>query len=247
MDFFEQLSSLHMLGEQQVQPASDGVGFRMLYQCQVCERIWLQDGRSAILDVNAEQLQRFAQELSANLTHLPRVMCRLCLWRTGGGSVEIDQYSSGEGFGFYWEVPRPMILHASSAILSAQCARATETVPELLTRQDILRAVLQTMKGTPFPLHMEELPDAYCQLQALEFRPGFGQAGTGRWQWRGWGFFLACPPLAGQATVTFLLALPKTTRLSKPMAFAVWQLLLDMTLLGRIPEMGETSPGETHP
>jgi hypothetical protein len=236
MDFTEQLYTFDILGGQQAPRASDGIGFRILYQCRVCERVWLRDGKTDLLDMNPEQIHQMALELSANLAHLPRVTCRPCLWRTGGGSVEIDQYGSGEGFGFYWEIPRPVILHASSAILSEQCVRTKETVPELLTRQEILRSMLQTVKDIPFPLHMEELPDAYCQLQTLEFRPGFGQTGTERWQWRGWIFFLECPPLDGQATITFLLALPPSIYLSKPTAFAVWQFLLEVTLLGGIPE-----------
>ena len=235
MDFLDQLSAFHLLGGQQAQPASDGVGFRILHRCQVCKRIWLQDGRSVILDLTAEQLQRAAQELSADLTRLPDVMCRMCLWRTGGGSVEIDQYGSGEGFGFLWEIPRPVILHAFSAILSEQCVRTKQTQPELLTRPQILRAILQTAKDLPFPPHMEELPDAYGQIQAQEFRPGFGQPGTEHWQWRGWIFFLDCPPFAGRTTITFLLALPPAVHFAKTSAFAIWQFLLGMTLSDGIP------------
>ena len=247
MDFTEQLRFFAILGGQQAPRASDGVGFRILYQCQVCERIWLRDGKSVILDLDPEQIQGFAREWSADLAHLPRSMCRVCLWSAGGGSVEIDEYGRGEGFGLYWEIPRPVVLHATSAILSEKCSHAKETLPEILTRPDALRSVLHALKDLSLPLRMDELPDAYCQLQAKEFRPGFGQAGTERWQWRGWIFVLPCPPLQGQATVTFLLALPRAVRLSMPPAFAVWQFLLEVTLRGGIPEPGSTPFGETHP
>jgi hypothetical protein len=238
MNFTEQLSDL--LGGQQAPRASDGIGFRILYECRVCRRVWLRDGKTDHLDLKQEQIQHIALELSADLAHLPRVTCHPCLWRTGGGSVEIDQYGGGEGFGFYWEIPRPMVLHASSAIQSEQCMRDKETLPELLTHPQKMRAVLQVVKDLPFPKRFNVLPDAYGQLQSLVFRPGFGQMGTQNWQWRAWIFSLDCPPLGGQTTVTFMLALPHTVRLSEPTVFAIWQFLMELTLVGGMPEQPKT-------
>jgi hypothetical protein len=242
MHFTEQLSDL--LGGQQAPRASDGIGFRILYQCKVCERVWLRDGKTDLLDLNQEHIQQLALELSADLAHLPCVTCRPCLWRTGGGSVEIDQYGDGEGFGLYWEIPRPIVLHASSAIMSEQCVRDKETLPELLTHPKKMHAVLQAMKDQPFPKRFNALPDAYGQLQAQVFRPGFGQEGTRNWRWRAWIFSLDCPPLGGQATLTFMLAAPPMVRLSEPTVFAVWQLLLELTLAGGIPAQQNAPVGE---
>jgi hypothetical protein len=236
MDFTEKLCSFAILGGQHAPVASDGVGVRILYQCRVCKRIWLQDGMSAIMDLRPEQIQRFAQELSADLDHVPLSTCRICLLRTGGGSVEIDEYQQGEGFGFCWEIPHPVVLHATSAILSQKGSLTFDTQPDVLTQQEKLRAILHVVKDAPFPHRFEELPAPYCQLQAMTLRPGFGQAGTEHWRWRGWAFFLDCPPLDGNATVTFMIALPEMLRLPKPTVFAVWQFLMEVTLLGGLPE-----------
>ncbi|HEU5382294.1 MAG TPA: hypothetical protein VFV38_43320, partial [Ktedonobacteraceae bacterium] len=64
MDFTEKLRSFDILGGQNAPLASDGVGVRVLYRCQLCERIWLQDGKSTLLDLRPDQVERFAQELS---------------------------------------------------------------------------------------------------------------------------------------------------------------------------------------
>jgi hypothetical protein len=242
MDFTEQLSDL--LGGQQAPRASDGIGFRILYECQVCQRVWLRDGKTDLLEMSPEQIQQIALELSADLSCLPRVTCRPCLWRAGGGSVEIDQYGGGEGFGWYWEIPHPIVLHASSAILSERCVRDKETLPELLTHPQKMRSVLQVVKDLPFPRRFNALPDAYGQLQAQVFRPGFGQTGTQNWRWRAWIFYLDCPPLGGQATITFMLALPHTVRLLEPTVFTIWQFLMDLTLVGGMPEQPKAPFGE---
>jgi hypothetical protein len=235
MNFEERLRAFDMLGGQRAPLATDGIGTQVLYQCRVCRRTWLQDGKSTILDLPAEQVQRFAQELSADLEHLPAATCRICLWRTGGGSVEIDEYDRGEGFGFCWEIPHllvsPLVIHAISAILSEKGASNPESRPDVLTQKGKLRAVLRAVKEAHLPSPIQALPLVCGQLQATSLRPGFGQAGTDHWQWQGWLFPLACPPLGGHSIVTLMLALPPTERVSPGTVFRCWQFLMELTSL----------------
>lgn len=235
MDFEERLRSLDLLGGQRAPLASDGVGVRLLHRCDNCQRIWLQDGKSAILDLQAEQIQRFAQELSANLDCLPHTMCRMCLWRKGGGSISIDEYDRGEGFGLCWEIPSPLVIHATSAILSPEGALALESRPDVLTQKEKLCAVLRSIKEAHPPDNMWFLDQAFIRMQAAEFRPGFGQTGTEHWQWQGWYFTLDCPPLGGSSLVTLMLALPPGETVSPNGAFRTWQSLIELTLLSGIP------------
>src|SRR5581483_2928400 len=100
MDYREKLRSFDFLGGQDAPPASDGVGVQVLYRCPVCQRIWLQDGSSVILDLRPDQVEFLARHVSADLARLPTSPCRLCVWRTGGASISIDEYQQGKEFGF---------------------------------------------------------------------------------------------------------------------------------------------------
>lgn len=236
MNFEEQLRSFEHLGGQSAPLASNGVGVRVLYRCDLCHRLWLQDGKTAILDLSAEQVQTVATAVSADLEHLPVTTCRLCLWRTGGNAVNIDEYDRGEGFGFCWEIVHPLILHATSAILSQKAASQRESRPDVLTRPAKLRAVLHKVTQAQLPRQMPRLPAAWCALHAAELRPGFGQTGTERWQWQGWSFQLACPPLDERAIVSLMLATPPAERVTAQTAFRIWQFLMELTLHGAIPD-----------
>ena len=44
---------------------------------------------------------------------VPACTCRVCLYRAGGGAIEIDEYGRGAGFGFGWEYPSPHLMHVS--------------------------------------------------------------------------------------------------------------------------------------
>lgn len=239
MDFLDKtLRSFDILGGQSAPPASDGVGVQTLYRCRRCHRIWLQDGKSAILDLNAEQLQHFAQTLGADLDNLPPSTCRICLWLHEGGSVSIDEYSQGEGFGFCWEIPRPVVIHAISAVQSQKGLERWESLPDVPTQQEKLYAVLRFLKEAQPPQNIRLLPPLIGQIQASQHRPGFGQAGTERWQWRVWSFSLPCPPLDEEkdAVVTFTLALPPDENVTPIAAFRTWRFLLEVTLLSGVLE-----------
>ncbi len=225
MNFEEQIRSFAFLRGQSAPQASHGVGVRALYRCPVCQCIWLQDGPS-VLEVQAGQLARLAEEMAANLEHLPEAGCRRCLWQHGGGAVSIDEYDAGEGFGLCWELPHPVVIHATSAILSARGVANQQSPPDVLTRPETLRAVLRVLQDAIPPREIQALPDLFCQLQASQARPGFGQPGTEQWCWRGWACALPCPPLAGQASVVVMLALPRTEQLSPAEEFGRWQTLL---------------------
>jgi hypothetical protein len=237
MDFFEKtLRSFDVLGGQSAPPASDGLGVQALYRCQGCQRIWLQDGKSSILDLRPEQVQHFAQTLGADLGNLPPSNCRICLWLRGGSLVSIDEYSQGEGFGFCWEIHRPVVIHAISAIQSQKGLERWDSMPDVVTQPEKLSAVLRFLKGAEPPQHIRQLPPLFGQLQASQHRPGFGMPGTERWQWRVWTFSLLCPPLdeVRDATVTLTLALPPTENVTPNAAFRLWRFLLEVTLLSGV-------------
>ena len=247
MNFTKRLRSLDILGGQHAPKASSGSGFQILYQCPDCQGIWLQDGVAVLLDLTADQIADCVQKLSADLLRMPQGVCRLCLWRNGSGRVEIDQYCKGEGFGFCWELPHPLILHATSAILPASGKGNPLDSPEVLTRYDKLRIILQAVEDAPAPRSSQEIPSAFCAYQARVLRPGFGQTGTKRWQWQGYVFALPWPPLQGEAIVTFLLALPPTERLLLDEAFEIWQALMRLTRLCGLPQGAPGAPEKTAP
>jgi hypothetical protein len=233
MDYLEKLRSFDFLGGQHAPPASRGMGVQILYRCPACQRIWLQDGTSVILDLRPDQVQSFAQQLSADLTRLPASLCRPCIWRTGGISIEIDEYNQGESFGLSWQILRPAVLHAISALLSSKATSTWESRPDVLTQHEKLRAVLHAVNQVARPQYIQRLPSFFGLLQALTVSPGFGQEGTAQWQWQGWAFRLSCPPLdaSGPATVIVMLALPPTEQVTGEEVFRLWQQLVDLTLL----------------
>ncbi len=239
MDFFDKtLRAFDSLGGQNAPLASDGIGVQILCQCRRCHRIWLQDGKSALLDLNTEQVQHFARVLRADLDHLPLSTCRICLWRDNGGSVSIDEYSQGEGFGFCWEIPHPVVIHAISAIQSQKEVGRLESLPDVLTQNAKLSAALGFLKDARPPQNIHQLPSFFGQIQAQKLRPGFGQPGTKRWQWRTWMFRLFCPPLDSEndSVVTFTFALPPEESMSPLDAFCIWRFLLEITLLSGVVE-----------
>lgn len=219
------------LGGQSAPVSSDGIGRQLLHRCPLCQRVWLQDGKSLLLDLRPEQIQHFAQKLSADLDHLPSAICRVCLWQKRGGAVEIDEYGQGAGFGFSWEIPHPLVIHALSAILS-QTELLRDAKPDVVTQREKLLAVLRDLKDAHPPRTIQFLDQAFCRQHATENRPGFGQTGTEHWQWQGCFFMLPCPVLHGDAVVTLMLALPSTETFLPSRAFRIWQFLLELTLQG---------------
>ena len=228
------LRAFEVLCGQRAPRASDGRGVQALYRCPSCQRVWLQDGQAALLEMDAEHIRRVAREVAADLTALPAGTCRRCLWRQGGGSVEIDEYDQGESFGFCWEIPHPVVVHATSALLSSRVSAAS--LPDVLTQRKRLRAVLQAAHQALPPRQIQQIPRLLCRLQEATLRPGFGQPGTQGWRWQGWRFLLPCPPLdERRAVVTLLLALPPAEPLSPGQVFRTWQLLLRLTLWAALP------------
>lgn len=225
MNIDDQLRSFDWLGGQCAPLASHGTGVRILYRCPDCQRIWLQDGRSVILDVTAEQVARLAREVRADPNHLPASACRLCLWKNGNGVISVDEYGAGEGFGICWEIRQPVLIHAISALQSQKIAACFDIHPDVLTQVSTFRAVLDSAQRAPQPA-LQELPRALCRWQAQELPPGLGQPG---WHWQGWCFTVCCPPLDHETVVTFMVASPpKQQRIAPSTAFALWQRLLEV-------------------
>ncbi len=239
MNFFDKtLRAFDSLGGQNAPLASDGTGVQTLCRCRMCYRIWLQDGKAAILDLSDEQVERFARALNADLNRLPLFICRICLWLHQGGAVSIDEYDQGESFGFCWEIPLPVVIHAISAIQSKRGAERWDSQPDVLTQKEKLLAILRFLKDASPPQPIHELPPIFGQMQAAQQRPGFGQTGTEQWQWRVWSFSLSCPSLDNEqdSVVTFTLALHPAEQVSPTDAFRIWRFLLEITLLSGIVE-----------
>lgn len=244
MDFYENLRSLGSLGGQRAPRAADGVGIKLLYRCQSCQRIWLQDGRQITLELEAPQIQALARELSADLDRLPASTCRLCLYRAGGGAVEVDEYGQGQGFGFNWECPHPSPVHALLTVLSRDWLRQlpdqASSLPDIVTHPERMRAILAWFRELLPPRQYCPLDRTILQEFNQTNRPGFGQPHTEHWRWQGCSFETFCPPLGRRASLLLLMAMPTTERFHLPALFPVWQSLAFLTLLGSVP--GERPP-----
>ncbi len=237
-------SSFDFLGGQSAPRASDGVGIRLLYRCNVCQRIWLQDGKRVVPELDDRQLQELSHTLQAPLDRLPASTCRLCLLRAGHGAIEMDEYGQGMGFGFSWECPQPHLVHAMLTILSPRwLARQSDpagSLPDVVRHPQKMRAVLTWLTQCPCPRQYHVLERPMLQALATTNPPGFGQPGTGQWQWKGSRFSALCPPLGGHALLLLAVAMPATEPFCFPAQFPLWQSLAHLALLGKI--AGETPP-----
>ena len=243
MDFQETLRSFAFLGGQHAPRAGDGIGIKVLYRCDRCQRIWFQDGKRIALDLKNAELEQRARELSADLAQLPASTCRLCLYRLGGGATEIDEYGKGRGFGFSWEYPAPHLIHAMVSVNSLtwlQQTHPTAQLPDVVTRPDLMRAVLAWFVELLPPQTFRLLDPRVLKMLRESNLPGFGQPGTASWQWKGATGTLPCPPLGGKVQAICVVALPATESFSVPRFFPLWQSLAFLTLLGGV--AGETRP-----
>ncbi len=124
----EQHRSFLSLGGQSAPQASTGRGIQALYRCGDCQRIWLQDGPVTSLELTKAQIEKLAMAVGARDLHqLPLLTCSICQYRNGQGRVCVDEYAQGQGFGLCWEMVRPTVLHAISAVQSQTCASLAET------------------------------------------------------------------------------------------------------------------------
>lgn len=231
MDTFR---SFDFLGGQRAPRASDGVGVRVLYRCGSCQRVWLQDGKRVILELEDTQVQALAREIVADLARLPMLTCRLCLFRAGGGAIEADEYGQGMGFGFSWECPAPHPLHALLTMFSqrwlCRLSDPSALVPDVVTRPHRMRAVLAWFEQCQFPAQSWPLAPTTIRELTRTNRPGRGQSGTATWRWNGCQFLAPCPLLEGEALLLCALATPATNAFCLPEAFAVWQALAALAL-----------------
>ncbi|HEU5381516.1 MAG TPA: hypothetical protein VFV38_39350 [Ktedonobacteraceae bacterium] len=189
MHSFDAFRSLDFLGGQRAPRAADGVGVRVLYRCGSCQRVWLQDGKQVELELEEAQVQALAQELAADLTRLPTLTCRLCLFRAGGGAIEADEYGQGMGFGFSWEFPAPRPVHALLTMFSrrwlSRLRDPSALLPDVITRPQRMRAVLTWFAHCSLPARSWPLEPATVQELTRTNRPGRGQPGTANWRWHG--------------------------------------------------------------
>jgi hypothetical protein len=189
--------------------------------------------------MDAKHIRRVAREVAADLTALPAGICRRCLWRQGGGSIEIDEHGQGKGFGFSWEYPSPSPIHALLVILSAHwIGHITDpgaVRPDIVTRPRKMRQVLTWFAELPASPPLTPLdagdPELVSHLMSGN-PPGFGQPGTEQWRWRASLGGAPCPPLGGPALLllALALALPPATAAAVGELFPTWQALARLTL-----------------
>src|SRR5512146_486819 len=248
MHFQEPFRSCDFLGGQQAPRASDGIGIKLLYRCPSCQRIWLQDGSRIHLDLGEDQVAALAQEVSADLAALPAGTCRLCLYRAGGGAIEVDEYGKGAGYGFSWECPAPQVTHAIVTMLSSRwLARLTHpraTLPDVVTRPQTMRAVLAWFVELLPPQRLNVLDPDLLQLLLHANPPGFGQPGTEHWRWYGGTCVVPCPPLGGPAQILLAQALPVTKRQEVAQVFSTAQSLALLALHGSVAGEARQIPPE---
>ncbi|HEU5377136.1 MAG TPA: hypothetical protein VFV38_17025 [Ktedonobacteraceae bacterium] len=244
----EHIRSCDFLGGQQAPRASDGIGIKLLYRCTSCQRIWLQDGSRIHLDLGEDQVVALAREVSADLAALPACTCRLCLSRTGGGAIEVDEYGKGAGYGFSWECPAPQATHAIVTMLSCSwLSRQTDpraTLPDVVTRPKTMRAVLAWFVELLPPPHLSMLDPGLLQLLMHANPPGFGQPGTEHWRWMGGMGVVPCPPLGGPAQILLAQALPVTKQPGLAQLFSTAQALAVLTLHGSVAGEARQTPPE---
>jgi hypothetical protein len=216
---------LRALFGQRLSPASGGPGTRILYRCPDCGRPWLLDGAQILLRLEDQQIRQQAFELGADLAHLPTSTCRLCLFRHGLGSFEVDEYGSEGciGYGINWEAAEPVGAHLQASILAENALSRSPTSPQshLVSNPRRARAVLTWLSEDEQALMAQVVP------------PGHGMSGTQGWQWKGAMFRQLCPPLGGIALTMLAIALPPQEPLDLPSLVALWQTMASLALDGR--------------
>lgn len=226
---------LDFLGGQTAPRSPHGMGRRVLYQCNRCHNIWLQDGTQTQQVVGEDEVRAVAELLSADPSHLPEATCRSCVLALGKGVVEIDQYGGGgEGFGFNWEC-EPLHAHFFATIASlAWLKTSPDLIPDVVSSPSKVRALLHWLsESTAFP-HVHTISQDDSQWYAIGNPPGFGMPSTRHWLWKGAIFRMSCPPFAGHASVTLAVAMPPEEPVDIPLLIGTWQALALQIVAGGI-------------
>jgi hypothetical protein len=223
---------LSVIGQRGPQ-ATSGPGRQILYRCSACGQPWLQDGAQVYLRLEPAQLDRVVAHLEAKLGQLPQATCRLCSFRGGLGSFEIDEYGKGQiGYGINWEAAEPVGAHLQATILAEAALRRSPVppAPDVITRPHLARAVLTWLsRAERWPcIHLLDRQEQRMMAQGNP--PGHGMSGTERWVWKGALFQQVCPPLRGTALTVLAIALPPEEPLEVDSLVTLWQGMAALAL-----------------
>lgn len=220
--------------------SSGGEGVKLLYRCDSCSRVWLQDGAAPPrLDLSNSEIARLALELGAHVSELPLATCRICAAQ-GLGVIEIDQYQTGArlgGFGFSIEGVKPVGMHFLCAVLSMEWVETLREAPHArpVTQHKALRALVDWLAAMDMPAMYHSITRAEGEGMATTNPPGHGAPGTHNWLWRGADWAARCPALGGgYARVTLAQAMPPDEPYSFRLTYSAWRALCKQIQEGNI-------------
>lgn len=216
-----------VLGGQEA-PLIDGER-SVLGQCHHSGRVWLQRGTTSLLHLTVTDQETWAQRLHADLSHLPRRLCRACQLRLVGGEFAIDEYSDAQrgkvtGYGVSWECGAPPQHLLVSAVLLRWLERQDEVPkPSIVTDAALARAILRFLAHLSLPGHMHPFEAAMLTMLTHTTPPGAHAPGTDDWRWHGVLWTVHCPALGDDVIISFAQALPPTAHFSLDAVLALWR------------------------
>jgi hypothetical protein len=177
----------------------------------------LQDGDTPRLDLTRDSLNALATRLSANLDHLPLLLCRICRFQQGIGSFEVDEYPDTLGYGFVYEEPTGKRMQA--AIRTMKTFASPVGAADVPANEERVRAILLWFATLGIPSAIGMFSDEENAALARE-----NPAGTGR-QWKALYFLTPCPILADMTLIVLASALLPQEPFEPEAIISFWQRL----------------------
>lgn len=225
----------------QIAPASPHGGLKLLLRCDRCGKVWLQDGAIHRPRLEQEELAALLAELSADLATLPYATCDICA-STHGGSMEIDEYMRGWGYGVSWEGAEPTGAHLLCTAVNVQQAQYWRGPMRagVVLRFDRCRGFLAWLAMLKEPRTYNAISAHQGRAMAAMNPPGHKAPGTDGWLWRGGDWQAECPALGGAVAFSLFQALPPNEPFSMGLLVSTWRALAARIQRGKIAgEQGE--------
>lgn len=233
---------------QQASPSTASRGKRrILYHCPTCRQPWYREGIHAFLKLEDQALERLAQELDADLSHLPLATCRLCILRQGAGEFSIDEYAHGDtilGYGWSWESLDEQGGHMLGMVLAADRGgfHLLDTdIPDadIVRHPQAAQAVLQWFAHLPVCTPVAQIEGPQTRDLDPNNPPGLGLQGTETWEWKGAIFKAPCQPLGGPVLLNLVIAVPAETPVDLTLLLLNWRDLVRDALQEKLFEYRE--------
>jgi hypothetical protein len=155
--------------------------------------------------------------LSADLDHLPQLLCRVCRFQQGIGSFEVDEYPDTFGYGFAYEEPTGKSMQA--AIRTVKTLASPVGAADVPADEELVRAILLWFATLSIPSAIGTFSEAENAALAHE-----NPAGTGR-QWKALYFLTPCPILADMTLIVLASALLPLEPFDPEAIITFWQRL----------------------